>query len=59
MPFVTVKPKFQVTISAKLCRGMDLRDGDPRRRRCEPDLGPFCAVPVTETQPTLGVGVGE
>ena len=28
MPFVTVKPKFQVTIPAKLCRGMDLREGD-------------------------------
>ena len=28
MPFVTVKPKFQVTIPAKLRRGIDLREGD-------------------------------
>ena len=28
MPFVTVKPKFQVTIPAKLRKGIDLREGD-------------------------------
>ena len=28
MPFVTMKPKFQVTIPAKLRRGIDLREGD-------------------------------
>jgi len=28
MPFVTVKPKFQVTIPAKLRRGIDVREGD-------------------------------
>ena len=28
MSFVTVKPKFQVTIPAKLRRGIDLREGD-------------------------------
>ena len=28
MPWVTVKPKFQVTIPAKLRRGIDLREGD-------------------------------
>ncbi len=28
MLFVTVKPKFQVTIPAKLRRGIDLREGD-------------------------------
>ena len=28
MAFVTVKPKFQVTIPAKLRRGIDLREGD-------------------------------
>ena len=28
MPLVTVKPKFQVTIPAKLRRGLDLREGD-------------------------------
>ena len=28
MPFVTVKPKFQVTIPAKLRRRIDLREGD-------------------------------
>ena len=28
MPLVTVKPKFQVTIPVKLCRGIDLREGD-------------------------------
>ena len=28
MPFVTVKPKFQVTIPAKLRTGIDLREGD-------------------------------
>ena len=28
MPLVTVKPKFQVTIPAKLRRGIDLREGD-------------------------------
>ena len=28
MPFVTVKPRFQVTIPAKLRRGINLRDGD-------------------------------
>ena len=28
MPFVTVKPKFQVTIQAKLRRDIDLREGD-------------------------------
>ena len=28
MPFVTVKPKFQVTIPANLRRGIDLREGD-------------------------------
>ncbi len=28
MSLVTVKPKFQVTIPAKLRKGMDLREGD-------------------------------
>ena len=28
MPLVTVKPKFQVTIPARLRRGIDLREGD-------------------------------
>lgn len=28
MPLVTVKPKFQVTIPAKIRKGMDLREGD-------------------------------
>ncbi len=28
MPFVTVKSKFQVTIPARLRRGIDLREGD-------------------------------
>ncbi len=28
MPFVTVKPKFQVTIPAKLRRDIDLHEGD-------------------------------
>ena len=28
MPFVTVKPKFQVTIPAKLRKDIDLREGD-------------------------------
>ena len=28
MPLVTVKPKFQVTIPAKLRRDIDLREGD-------------------------------
>ena len=28
MSLVTVKPKFQVTIPAKLRRGLDLREGD-------------------------------
>ena len=28
MPLVTVKPKFQVTIPAKLRRGIHLREGD-------------------------------
>ncbi len=28
MPLVTVKPKFQVTIPAKLRRGMNLQEGD-------------------------------
>ena len=28
MPLVTVKPKFQVTIPAKLRRGLNLREGD-------------------------------
>ena len=28
MPLVTVKPKFQVTIPAKLRKGLDLREGD-------------------------------
>ena len=28
MPFVTVKPKFQITIPAKLRRGIGLREGD-------------------------------
>ncbi len=28
MPLVTVKPKFQVTIPAKLRRGLDLHGGD-------------------------------
>ena len=28
MPFVTVKPKFQVTIPAKLRRGIGLHEGD-------------------------------
>ena len=28
MPFVTVKPKFQVTIPAKLRKNIDLREGD-------------------------------
>ena len=28
MPLVTVKPKFQVTIPAKLRKGIDLREGD-------------------------------
>ena len=28
MPLVTVKPKFQVTIPAKLRRGLDLHEGD-------------------------------
>ena len=28
MPLVTVKPKFQVTIPAKLRRALDLREGD-------------------------------
>ncbi len=28
MPLVTVKPKFQVTIPAKLRRGINLREGD-------------------------------
>ena len=28
MPFVTVKPKFQVTIPARLRRDIDLREGD-------------------------------
>lgn len=28
MPFVTVKPKFQVTIPAKLRRGINLHEGD-------------------------------
>ncbi|MDE0029631.1 MAG: AbrB/MazE/SpoVT family DNA-binding domain-containing protein [Deltaproteobacteria bacterium] len=28
MPLITVKPKFQVTIPAKLRRGMNLQEGD-------------------------------
>ena len=28
MPLVTIKPKFQVTIPAKLRKGLDLREGD-------------------------------
>ena len=28
MPLVTVKPRFQVTIPAKLRKGIDLREGD-------------------------------
>ena len=28
MPFVTVKQKFQVTIPAKIRKGIDLREGD-------------------------------
>ena len=28
MPLVTVKPKFQVTIPAKIRKGIDLREGD-------------------------------
>ena len=28
MPLVTVKPKFQVTIPAKLRKGLNLREGD-------------------------------
>ena len=28
MPLITVKPKFQVTIPAKLRRGLNLREGD-------------------------------
>lgn len=28
MPLVTVKPKFQVTIPAKLRKGLDVREGD-------------------------------
>ena len=28
VPLVTVKPKFQVTIPAKLRKGLDLREGD-------------------------------
>ena len=28
MAFVTIKPKFQVTIPAKLRKGIDLREGD-------------------------------
>ena len=28
MPLVTVRPKFQVTIPAKLRKGLDLREGD-------------------------------
>ena len=28
MPLVTIKPKFQVTIPAKLRRGINLREGD-------------------------------
>ena len=28
MPLITVKPKFQVTIPAKLRKGLDLREGD-------------------------------
>ena len=28
MPFVTVKPKFQITIPAKLRRDIDLHEGD-------------------------------
>ena len=28
MPLVTVKPKFQITIPAKLRKGLDLREGD-------------------------------
>ncbi len=28
MPLVTVKPKFQVTIPAKLRKGLDLQEGD-------------------------------
>ena len=28
MPLVTVKPKFQVTIPAKLRKGLDLHEGD-------------------------------
>ncbi len=28
MPLVTVKPKFQVTVPAKLRKGLDLREGD-------------------------------
>ena len=28
MPLITVKPKFRVTIPAKLRKGLDLREGD-------------------------------
>ena len=28
MPLVTVRPKFQVTIPARLRRGINLREGD-------------------------------
>ena len=28
MPLVTVKPKFQITIPAKLRKGLDLHEGD-------------------------------
>ena len=28
MPLVTVKPKFQITVPAKLRRGLDLHEGD-------------------------------
>ena len=37
MPLVTVKPKFQVTIPAKLRKGLDLREGDVMEASVVPD----------------------
>ena len=39
MPLVTVKPKFQATIPAKLRRNINLRVGNPRWNPVQPEGG--------------------
>ena len=57
MPFVTVKPKFQVAIPAKLHRDVNLHDCDPLEAAIIGDgsLGPWTGwteTPLPTVSPT-------